>query len=1198
MTRRNVWLGICLTLGCLLALPTAARAQSSIAGTVKDTSGAVLPGVTVEVSSPALIEGTKAATTDGSGAFRIVDLRPGMYTVKFTLTGFATVERAAFQLLSDFNARIDAELKVGALAETITVTGAAPIVDVQSAAKVAVLDRDAIDNIPTGKTIQALGQLIVGVALNAPDVGGSAGAMQTYMSLHGTTVNSNNNTVMVDGMVINGLMLNGAVQTYTNDADFQEMTYQTAGIDASRSGGGIALNMVPKEGGNRFSGAATGLYRPAALSASNYSDRFITWGLPKQRNPQKDPATGPFTGAPAINAIKRISDVNGSEGGPIKKDKLWFFVSGRDFQPINKVPNTFLDDGTQGIDDNYIRQALVRLTYQLSPKHKLGAYYERVFKWRGHDLQPFNDPETVGIVWTSPNYSTMAVKYTGTISSKLLVEGGFSQNAEYYRNLFEPGIQQTRPSTSTIFNVPGSPIFNASLAADPQTGTWYSMANHSTPVGGSGVAAAGTVSQFPLSQVWQGSASYVTGAHHAKAGFSLRVGKFQHGGDNNADLTQSYPTFNRVAADFTLSDGTTVKGNYNIYFPQSNLTAAQFAGLFPTVDPVTGLAIAANVALFTNGRAAGPCSIGTPTATVASQSTCTTAIRNSPRLYQETLNHDAGVFLQDSYTMKRLTVNAGLRYELLDSQIDNITAAAGRFVPARATTPDKLPQGGKNIPNWKDWAPRLQLVYDLRGDSKTAIKYSINRYNESITLDTAQAFNPIVFTTNSRNWTDLNGDDIVQGGVTYDAAGTRIFCTYLTPGCEINLSGLAGITQTGLDPQFGLLQSAGTYTQFPRQYHIEQGIEVQHALLPRLSLTGTYYHGVYHNFTQSINWNRRDLASTMGTANAQYAPVTIYNPIDGTPYLYYNAVATITTNTHTQQDTKRTQTYDSWTGEVRLRPYAGAQLTGGVDFERTLNNTCNSSQTRTAAGDATAIAAGTSTWQTTEAEGSAAVIDPNTLRFCNDKNLVPWSGLLGGNAALTTATTLLVNGVQVGALPRQGKAFTKTFKVSGSFPTIFGMNLGFSYQNVPPSGGFSANSNLTPTYRYGTAFKYPDGTNAFTSLTKSTALTACPTTYGCVPGGATTVANLSSGATGTVIGNMDANGFADERIVQLDLKLSKNFRFGKVSIQPQIEAFNVLNVDEVRGRLSSEYAAAAGTYLVPSNVLQGRIIGFGANIKW
>src|SRR3954462_12964920 len=233
MTVRKVWVA-CSIVGCLLVVPAAALAQSSISGTVKDASGAVLPGVTVEASSPALIEGTKTTTTDGSGGYRIVDLRPGTYSLKFTLTGFSTVERVGFQLQSEFNAKIDTDMKVGALAETITVTGAAPIVDVQSAAKVAVLDRDALDNVPTSRTIWGLGQLILGVSLSSPDVGGSASGMPTYMSMRGGSVGASNNTIMVDGMVMNALSGNGAVQPYVNEANFQEMTYQTAGIGAER----------------------------------------------------------------------------------------------------------------------------------------------------------------------------------------------------------------------------------------------------------------------------------------------------------------------------------------------------------------------------------------------------------------------------------------------------------------------------------------------------------------------------------------------------------------------------------------------------------------------------------------------------------------------------------------------------------------------------------------------------------------------------------------------------------------------------------------------------------------------------------------------------------------------------------------------------------------------------------------------------
>ena len=153
-------------LACLVTLPALAHAQSAIVGVAKDTSGAVLPGVTVEAASNALIEKTRAVVTDGSGQYRIVDLRPGTYSVTFSLEGFQSFKRDALDLPSQFTMTINADMKVGALEETLTVTGAAPTVDVQTAVHTQVLNREAMDAIPTGRTIQGMGQLIVGVSLN------------------------------------------------------------------------------------------------------------------------------------------------------------------------------------------------------------------------------------------------------------------------------------------------------------------------------------------------------------------------------------------------------------------------------------------------------------------------------------------------------------------------------------------------------------------------------------------------------------------------------------------------------------------------------------------------------------------------------------------------------------------------------------------------------------------------------------------------------------------------------------------------------------------------------------------------------------------------------------------------------------------------------------------------------------------------
>ncbi|MEQ1730724.1 MAG: carboxypeptidase-like regulatory domain-containing protein, partial [Vicinamibacterales bacterium] len=197
MTQAKYVVAAVLATAWIVFQPATVAAQSSFTGVVRDTSGAVLPGVTVEASSDALIEKTRSVVTEGNGGYRLVDLRPGVYALTFALEGFSTVKRDAIQLESNFTMTVNTELRVGALEETLTVTGAAPTVDVQSTTKSQVLNREALDAIPTGRTIQGMGQLITGVSLNSPDVGGSRAMQQTYMSAHGA--GASQTTVQVDG---------------------------------------------------------------------------------------------------------------------------------------------------------------------------------------------------------------------------------------------------------------------------------------------------------------------------------------------------------------------------------------------------------------------------------------------------------------------------------------------------------------------------------------------------------------------------------------------------------------------------------------------------------------------------------------------------------------------------------------------------------------------------------------------------------------------------------------------------------------------------------------------------------------------------------------------------------------------------------------------------------------------------------------
>jgi hypothetical protein len=890
MTRR---LGsVLVLLAALVLLPTVAHAQSAINGLVRDTSGAVLPGVTVEAASDALIEKSKSAVTDGEGRYSIPDLRPGTYKVTFTLEGFSTVIRDAVQLPSEFVMTLNVDLRVGALEESITVTGDAPVVDVTTAAHNSVLNREAVDNIPTGRTIQGMGQLIVGVNLNLPDTGGARAMQQTYMSAHGMT--SANNTVLVDGMMVNGLQGDGNVQSYFNDAMNQEVSYQTSGIGADTQAGGVRLNMIPREGGNTFSGSFGAAYRPGDWQGSNLTQRHVDRGLN------------------VGTALDRIHDYTFAQGGPIKKDKLWFFGSARYFSVNNFIAGTVTDEGTQGIDDQFIKSALARVTWQITPKTKFSAYFDEIDKFRGHDMQSGYDPETVAVVWNSPAYHTTSAKLTNTLTSRLLVEGGWSSNLEYYTNEYQPGIEQPRFTPGWFSTVAKT---ESDIAGFQRTG-----------------AALAQTTQSPARYAVNASASYVTGSHNIKVGFQRTWGTFFHTTDANADLYQVYQS---------------------------------------------GQA---------NGGSGVPFTRGTQV-----------IVRNTPVRSGEALNEDLGIFAQDAWTLKRLTINAGIRWEHVNSQVLEGSSPAGRFVPERQFA------AVEDLPEWKNWAPRFAVVYDLFGNAKTAIKYSLNRYNSARTTGIADDYNPLDSTTQTLPWTDLNADNVAQGN-SQVVNGVRQSCVYLTPGCEINFANLTS--------NFGT-QSLNTYGNFPRTWNLEHGFEVQHELLPRLSLTGSWFHGNFHNLTTTIN--RALQFNGDPAANPFYTAFTVYDPRDGAAITAYglNADAVPARRPTDNLDTfdpNREQIYNAYNLEFKARPGAGAQIFGGFSFERQIDINCT------------------------------APDNPNSLRFCDESALdIP---------------------------------FRKTFKMAGSYPLPYGIMFSAVLQSNMPATATSTATSQNMTFTTGTT-RYP-----------------------------------------------------------------------------------------------------------------------------
>jgi hypothetical protein len=840
MRPQNLWqaIGRALSAAALVVvLPSALLAQSAINGTVRDTSGAVLPGVTVEASSPVLIEKVRSVITNDGGQYSIVDLRPGEYKVTFTLTGFSTFIREGMQLPSDFTATVNAEMRVGALEETVTVSGQSPTVDVASTARVQVLNADTIDQIPVGRSIFSIGQLVTGVSLNVPDVGGSRAMQQTYMATRGLT--SANNIVSVDGLMINGLDGDGAVQQYINQAMVQEMTFQTAGAGADISPGGVRVNIIPNDGGNQFRGSLFAAYTPGTWQSNNLTDRLKNAGVR------------------AVDRIDHIYDIDPAFGGPIKRDRLWFFSSARFWSVYAPIADTFVrpsgfgtapgvaareliscQNGTitceQGVDDQKIKSAMARLTWQISPKHKFSAYFDEIDKARGHGMNAGNDPLTASQIWTSPMYSEGVAKLTSTLSSRLLLEAGFSINHEQYVIVNQPGVNK-----------------------DAFTSAWYAGASRrdqglGTLVSGFGSAQGG---RYPDRYNVLGAVSYVTGSHNVKMGMQTNWGPYVNTRETNADLQQVY----------------------------------------------------------TNGA---------PTLVT---------VYNTPIRKQENLVADVGLFAQDQWTLNRLTLNGGIRWEYMKSEVAAAESGAGRFIGARRF--DAIP-----MPVWKDIAPRFGAIYDVFGNAKTALKVGINRYNESRTTQFAERYNPLQVLSANLSWTDSDGDDIADG---------ELGCSYLTAGCEINFAQLPAT--------FGTPRLNTVDPDFKRTYNVEITGGVQHELFPNVSMNANFYRRDFHRLRLTDNLLR---------TQADYVAYSVYHPITGQPLTVYDVTAAALTrvqNFDTNAGSGRKHVYTGFDLNVNARLGGGATVFGGFVTERNLRNVCDEPD------------------------------DPNALLYCDDwRNDIPF----------------------------------------------------------------------------------------------------------------------------------------------------------------------------------------------------------------
>ena len=501
-------------LASLLLLPGLAHAQA-IGGTVTDTTGGVLPGVTVEARSPALIELVRTAVTDGSGQYQIVALETGAYTVTFTLPGFSTLVREGVELSTGFTANVDVQLAVGALEETVTVTEASPIIDVQSIARNETIDREIYEALPTSRTYDAMAILIPAMNIQggptttiSVDTSGVGGMGNNRLSIHGSE--ESDGEMQLDGMDVGLVAFEGAPEGTPLDTAIAEYVYNYSANTAEVETGGVRLNLIPKEGGNTFSGGFYTDFTQPGWLANNVTQEVIDRGI-----------RGGEDGAMKVDQSWYVGP---SIGGPIAPDKLWFYTTysfrrastlpaglfnSSDTSALTYVPN--LDDPT--IDRQNLWEGTLRLTWQATSKDKVQVFWgsnntEHIPALKGAELDPIYIAPEAGSEGVN-NVNTYQVVWVRPQTNRILFEFGASHLPA--NNVLNPLDSETQRLHGT-----GREGLNARTDLPSVfEGTTLTMSRNM------GYFFNGTDVHFStLNRAFRGSMSYVTGSHNLKFGFT------------------------------------------------------------------------------------------------------------------------------------------------------------------------------------------------------------------------------------------------------------------------------------------------------------------------------------------------------------------------------------------------------------------------------------------------------------------------------------------------------------------------------------------------------------------------------------------------------------------------------------------------------------------------------------------------------
>ncbi|MGE0360868.1 MAG: TonB-dependent receptor [Vicinamibacterales bacterium] len=625
-----------------------AQGLGAIGGIVTDGSGGVLPGVTVRLTSAdgGTVGGSQEAVTNERGAYEFIGLVSGRYNVRAELSGFRPTQAQNIAVQANVTARADLRLEVGQLEETVTVSSAAPLLDVTTVLKQTVIAREELEALPNRTDVWSMARIVPSVVIGKVDVGGTERFLQSTVSVRGS---NGENKYVLDNLDSGGIAGTGAgLLLYFDPFIYEEFAFQSGSNSAEWSVGGVMINMVTRTGTNRFRGSAVATYTPTAWANSvNYSDDLkqqLLASVPaavRARNPNLEPQAD----------LLRMRDLGISIGGPIVRDRLWFATSFSDQRMDRYKLGNYDADGNPVLDDNIMYSVGNKLSWQARSGTQLSWFYNFQHKLIGHRGGGlFGDDRARNY---NPKYPSInQVKLTSALRNNLSVEAGFNR-------LFGDDPFGSRPEVR-----PGD------------------------------VATFDTVSQV---------------------------------------AAVALPTYNTVYNATYL-----LKGNLNWYGADHTITAGvekRWTNYGNKIWSTSGMR-----AIFANGV---PTAVNTYLVPVTREHNYDAGDVDRQYDYGE---DTYGVFLQHRWRpSNKLSVNTGLRYETQQAYQDEACRPDTAFFAGECFA-------AVDAPSFGNFAPRFNMVYDVRGDGRTALKFSANRYNKQLSISTIQRLGTTQVVMDQRQW--------------------------------------------------------------------------------------------------------------------------------------------------------------------------------------------------------------------------------------------------------------------------------------------------------------------------------------------------------------------------------------------------------------------------------------------------------------